>query len=519
MKRYALLTVVVVLLASAGGASAAVLGSYVADGDTLHLYHFDEPSGTTGFDAAGSSDLAIQGGTVNAGALPGFGASLDLGAVSSTNRAIHTTSTLQSTWQGANGSFTYEALVKLDSITGTFDQQIISRDAGGSTSAPRAFQFRVGKNGVIDFIKIRPGTNSVSAAVPTTGADRFIAGAWYHVAVSYNGAENTADNTVLYWTRVRDSAIVANAIGSGNLPTDVDPSVDYSTTVGNRHTTATENVRGRIDEVRVSGIGRTPTQFVFGAPQGLQLSDSFNVLADAADANPNVANDRVDRQVGPVVGGSGVGWSGGGTIDVDPTFGSVLSIPGARSNSVVASPDHNFAFAQGGRLVVEFDFDAIVGGGGTNTNWLAINLFKTDAGRTPGGGSVQLTSSSTPFGILLRDNGGYQAFSNGALIAEGAFTGDPDGWHFLRMTVDLEAFANGGEATINAYMDGSSTAFMTQTIVGNLATNFMSLESRGGLSHVDNFTVSFITAVPEPGTLMLMGMLLGIVARRRNAIA
>src|SRR5262249_51606828 len=64
-----------------GVANADIAGPYVADGETLHLWHFDQTSGTTAPDAVPNSPVtltALYGATIGTTSFAGFGEALSV---------------------------------------------------------------------------------------------------------------------------------------------------------------------------------------------------------------------------------------------------------------------------------------------------------------------------------------------------------------------------------------------------------------------------------------------------------
>ena len=104
------------------------------------------------------------------------------------------------------GAFTYEAMVLFsddpDSLPVT-GYQIISAD--NESPSARSFQF------VLDHQATGAGTFRLEFENISGGEDastlhscdfEVLQNTWYHVAIAYNGAENTADNLKFYWTEV-----------------------------------------------------------------------------------------------------------------------------------------------------------------------------------------------------------------------------------------------------------------------------------------------------------------------------
>jgi O-glycosyl hydrolase len=165
---------------------------------------------------------------------------------------------LQSTLQGADGAFTYEALIQVASTSGA--QVILSHDGWNSD---RGFSFRI-LNGQLS-LSPGGGMTEASASIPTTGAHAFVANEWYHVAVSYNGDEGATDNVNLYWTRVGADDGVANLIGTGTFTADLIGTTSNQLGIGTTtRSTFRNELNGLIDEVRLTGFVRTASELVFG---------------------------------------------------------------------------------------------------------------------------------------------------------------------------------------------------------------------------------------------------------------
>ena len=250
-------------LLSAAPASADILGPYVTDANTLHLWHLDEadpgPAASVG-NGNLFSLMPTNGAILGAPAFAGFGTAADTTAATNTGFSAPTVSTSDLT--GADGAFTFEAMVRTSSSTAI--QQIVSlENAGGVTARP--FQFRIDE-GQLRFINIAgaAGVEQILTLIPTTGPDAFVPDEWFHAAVTYNGNENTADNIKLYWTRVDASRTQANEILSMTMVADLGVAT-APFGVGNEfRQTPDNNFLGQIDEVRISDIARAPDGMLFG---------------------------------------------------------------------------------------------------------------------------------------------------------------------------------------------------------------------------------------------------------------
>lgn len=264
----------VLWLVAAGALRAGIDGPYTADTNTLHLYHFNENTGTDSEDAgyvdANDLDAYLYVEATWDTSFTNFGAALDLGASSANSAAnLHDAANnydlLQSHFQRADGAFTYEMIIKTTSLTVGDEQQLLChfhQDSDGDT-----FQFRISQTGTLDFYNYNGAQMVFSVAIPTTGPDAFSAGNWYHVAVTYNGNENTAGNMKAYWTLMDSSRTKASLLVSAQMNNDVTGDYDAYIQIGNRHNQG-ENVFGLIDEVRISDIAREPDDFLFSGVQG-----------------------------------------------------------------------------------------------------------------------------------------------------------------------------------------------------------------------------------------------------------
>ncbi|RYD49011.1 MAG: hypothetical protein EOP85_02420, partial [Verrucomicrobiaceae bacterium] len=192
------------------------------------------------------------------------------------------------TYAGADGAFTFEGIVRIDfdptiAAIPSNSMQIVTGEADEVSN--RVWQFRLvpwggpGNTGTrpkLEFINLHGNVNIQPLAVElplTDDPDAIVQGKWYHVAVTYNGSENTPDNLKLYWTLLDPSRTQANEVFSGQMTEDLITSTpDF--TIGNEGrdgspaTGSTDGFAGVIDEIRISDIARTPAQFLFSASTG-----------------------------------------------------------------------------------------------------------------------------------------------------------------------------------------------------------------------------------------------------------
>ena len=281
VQRIMMWTGAITLILSLGSTvHAAVTGPYTADANTLFLYHLDETSGAlvndgakgTGFNLTNTGGATGRDGAGSGGygatAYTGFGNAFDAygsgdgtfhSGTASDGGGAHTESVTQSQadYQAAGGAFTYEALIKTPDLGPTAEHQIISRDNG--TTSSRGFIFYI-VNGDLTFFN--GGASGVSAAIPTTGGDAFVANEWFHVAISYTGNEGVADNVSFYWTRVVESATAANLIGNATLTADANAATT-DLFIGATGRDSYRREISMIDEVRISDVVRGANDFIF----------------------------------------------------------------------------------------------------------------------------------------------------------------------------------------------------------------------------------------------------------------
>ena len=176
--------------------------------------------------------------------------------------------------------------------------------ADGTANANRVFQFRInpiGGSGVantsvaLEFNNIHLGVaplQLMSFPVPTTGPDAIVSNSWYHVAVVYDGNENTPDNIKFYWTLLDPSRTNANLLGSTSMQFDLPAGAATIFGAGNNgRAPQTANFLGYIDEVRISSVARGGDAMMFtpapptvtsqptGQILGVGQSGSFGVTA------------------------------------------------------------------------------------------------------------------------------------------------------------------------------------------------------------------------------------------------
>ncbi len=233
---------------------AGLVGPYPVDGNTLHLWHFDETNGALALDAVNSNPQTTPMVLSNTPGMNAFNPATDAYFATNGlpsvfpvyNYCVMTTQyscfympwtnpapassgnifpapayTNISNYANTNtGAFTMEALVQpgtsLLSSTPVANPEIVCGDNNGNVASPtnilRGWQWRFdcgapsAGSAELEFNDINcPGTNhQLIAHLPTTGPDAVVLGHWYHVAVAYTGGAPTNGDQphmlTMYWT-------------------------------------------------------------------------------------------------------------------------------------------------------------------------------------------------------------------------------------------------------------------------------------------------------------------------------
>jgi autotransporter-associated beta strand protein len=297
------------------GVFADLAGPYTPDANTLVLLHFDEAAGGSAAVNAGSLGGSFY--TVNEASASSTPAAVTtmLGGAGFVSGATNFNSCLTNptagylagydynksgAYQGdvsaslpsadaltmsklniGNGGqtpFTLEALVQFRTALDGSNHEIICTDSSGAPTGGatnRGFQFRI-SGSVLNFQFIGgPAAQSVSGTIPTSGADAFAAGVWFHVAMVYDGSIGT-----LYWTRLSPTVGAAHYLNSASLAIGAACGlVSGPLTIGNENKAAAgEQFLGCIDEVRISSVARAANQMQF-------YSQAVTITQDPASQN------------------------------------------------------------------------------------------------------------------------------------------------------------------------------------------------------------------------------------------
>lgn len=352
-----ILRLAAIAVAASGMAHAAEFHTpYQADPATLHLWHLDEDAAP--FADAGPSPTPLRGllngalagqpslpglGTAvsfraNAGGVPG--ASNLIGAILA--EAPHLVSGPQDNvksgfrYFGEDGAFTYEMLIKpeiLPGEAGVIGLGLLSMDGDGDD---RIFNFRIERQGFLTFIALPHcgATGGGLATIPITGPHAIAMGHWYHIAVTYDGNAGITNNLKLYWTKIDTHPTEANLIGRGTLSNDLNGRTG-DLAIGNEARGFTDNAEGEpfpglIDEVRISGVARHPTDFFFIDPSKRVSPGAGNTAA----ARPSIP-ERLDLKLASVL--------------VDASSANLTGKPGEvlRLGSGLHRLDFDFGFSPG----------------------------------------------------------------------------------------------------------------------------------------------------------------------------
>jgi hypothetical protein len=310
------------------------------DGNTTHLWHFEESSGNylDSIDGVANMPLVVKGLSSRNGEslleeefavnhLPkltndpnAYNVGVNTGIYAKTpvvGTGDNVTSDQADSLWGADGAFSWEAIIELDfpattSIGAAANNMRIISAAGDSAtdSSPMQFMF-MPKNDDPSYpagltearLVIGVGSEEITAFVPTTGPNAIADGAWYHVAATYNGNEGAADNMKLYWTRITGTTdttteanlldpngYLDNSLGAGNPKNsfNADPTrngLTFDFGIGNRGggSQTVGNFDGRMDEVRISTVARGAGEFLFASSMTQDGDYDFDGDVDAAD--------------------------------------------------------------------------------------------------------------------------------------------------------------------------------------------------------------------------------------------
>jgi len=216
--------VVLCLLGNTVVSRAAIVGPYRVDDYTYHLWHFDALTINNTIDdevATNSIPLTLEGtATLDAVSADNFGNALQAGNGAYASGGIQPVSNV--VWTGFGGAFTFEAIIRpdVDPLAPPNNMQILCGDREGGLDA-RSWQLRLTPAGQLEFILLAGGVQTLTAPLPSSGPNTALQGQWYHVAVTYTGAEGVDGNLKIYWTLLDESRTEANLLAEFNLQADL----------------------------------------------------------------------------------------------------------------------------------------------------------------------------------------------------------------------------------------------------------------------------------------------------------
>ncbi|MES2924164.1 MAG: LamG-like jellyroll fold domain-containing protein [Verrucomicrobiota bacterium] len=289
----------ILALASGGALAHAQIPAPYPNGSALHLWHLDESSAPHADTGAGTPiDLTKIGWpSANATSLTNFNTSASIpGSFDGFSGGPEDTAvtTILGPLHTSNG-WTIEALVNFNSVSGG-QREIVSMD---DETGDRPFQFVLSNNGtVLRFHSINGDGIARDATIPLAGPHAFLAGQWFHVAVSYTGNESSPNNLEIYWTRADSGATEANLIGTFSMTVDVSNGAgDFA--IGNERRDlggSSEGLQGFIDEVAISEGAKSPDAYIFSHSPDTDLDglpDTWEqqiIDANTGDGIVNIGN-------------------------------------------------------------------------------------------------------------------------------------------------------------------------------------------------------------------------------------
>jgi hypothetical protein len=195
---------------------------------------------------------------------------------------------------------------------------------------------------------------------------------------------------------------------------------------------------------------------------------------------------------------------------------------GAGSGTIAPRFDFNLdrALQFGRNFTVSLDdLDPVVGGGGTNANWVAISVFQPTL--PANGGGLEVNVSTTPLGVLFRDNGRLAVFSKSVQLSDLEFDANPASdpnktWDIDLVIDNISGFGPGNGFDYQILVDGLSIT-SGSIVDADTTNNFIGFEARGSDALVSG--VAITSVIPEPsalGVMVLAGVLAGIGLRGRT---
>jgi hypothetical protein len=234
--------------------------------------------------ASTSSVLFVAGGATNNSRIIGTtgAGSQRISALTPTTNNLNDNITLDqaNSYFGADGSISVDLLIRTDfdsTFTSGSGMRIISQENDEGNTQNLFVGYSPNIDNLGHRVEFAMGGAAAAIPVPTTGPHALENGSWYHVAATYNGAENTPGNVRMYWTRVNgptDTTEAANEIqvtdasmSGGPFYFVADPVILATRpefTFGNEtNGTINKSFDGVFDAIRISTVARGPQEFIF----------------------------------------------------------------------------------------------------------------------------------------------------------------------------------------------------------------------------------------------------------------
>ena len=244
--------------------------------------------------------------------------------------------------------------------------------------------------------------------------------------------------------------------------------------------------------------------------QSVLLSDSFNT-GGASGSVDSFNGSAASRQTGSL---TGTGYTSKGALE-NINANQVVFAGGFGGggpsrlfiNNDFASGSAGSAITTSGGFTISYNFFAPASASGSG-NWLGIIVGETSAFVNTDNW-IQINNSATPFGMLLKGNGGYQSFSDGtqgngsqpALTLNYGSTANQ-----VVLTFLTTSFASGSSATVSATVNGTAINLGADANItwGAGGQNYIQFEDYQNDGYGMNNLV--ISTVPEPGTMTLAAL-------------
>jgi len=284
MKKSLLLVAGLVLAIGLAGTAQAAPMPWVANANTMHLWHFDVTTGNYVADQGNSptSIYLYDPGTTGMGATgyTGFGSATNtavgqgLIAVNSGSGTTETAYTNTQLLGSASGDFTLEVLIKFNTMatqqySGNGQAMILGHDGqNGSRNfdlkwSNGSIMFAANPDVAGDQISFDPRNASVVGA-----SNVWTATDWFHLAVTWTASTKTAQ---MYWTKMTPTDTAANLVATKVLTDPTMTSTNTFTVGAAARAWDQRYIDGAIDEVRISNVALTPTQ-MFNIPEPATMS-------------------------------------------------------------------------------------------------------------------------------------------------------------------------------------------------------------------------------------------------------